>query len=71
IFDVIMQSMDILHNEVVRHQTIAADIMIRPSLETYSSSSFANIEAMIAAGEEATNQMIINIRKEIENCEGS
>ncbi|CAN2251944.1 patatin-like phospholipase family protein [Bacillus vallismortis] len=71
IFDVIMQSMDILQNELVRHQTIAADIMIRPSLETYSSSSFANIEAMIAAGEEATNQMISNIRKEIENWEGS
>lgn len=71
IFDVIMQSMDILQNELVRHQTIAADIMIRPSLETYSSSSFANIEAMISAGEEATNRMISKIRKEIENWEGS
>ncbi|MBT2573474.1 patatin family protein [Bacillus sp. ISL-51] len=70
IFDVIMQSMDILQNELVRHQTIAADVMIRPSLETFSSSSFANIDHMITAGEEAADRMIGRIKQEIENWEG-
>lgn len=70
IFDVIMQSMDILQNELVRHQTIAADVMIRPSLESFSSSSFANIDHMITAGEEAADRMIGRIKQEIENWEG-
>ncbi|MCY8521725.1 patatin family protein [Bacillus atrophaeus] len=70
IFDVIMQSMDILQNELVRHQTIAADVVIRPSLETHSSSSFANIEDVIHAGEKATNGLIRQIKQEIENWEG-
>ena len=37
-------------NELVRHQTIHADLMIRPRLETYSSSAFTQVQEMIEVG---------------------
>ncbi|PLS16575.1 esterase [Bacillus sp. M6-12] len=66
IFDVIMQSLDILQMELVEFRKIASDIMIRPRVEKYSSKAFTNIEEMITIGEEEARQNIDAIFKCIE-----
>ncbi|WP_273125356.1 patatin-like phospholipase family protein [Bacillus weihaiensis] len=51
IFDVILQSLDIMQDELVHHRKIASDIMIRPHVEQYSSRAFKNIKEIIETGE--------------------
>ncbi|APH05365.1 patatin-like phospholipase family protein [Bacillus weihaiensis] len=52
IFDVILQSLDIMQDELVHHRKIASDIMIRPHVEQYSSRAFKNIKEIIETGEQ-------------------
>ncbi|MDZ5470678.1 patatin-like phospholipase family protein [Bacillus sp. 31A1R] len=58
IYDVIMQSIDIMQMELVANREIASDIMIRPSVEMYSSRAFTNIEEIIEIGEKETKKHI-------------
>lgn len=67
IFDVIMQSLDIMQMELVNHLAIASDIMIRPSVDKYSSRAFTNIEEIILKGEEETRNQLAKIKDLIEN----
>ncbi|MFJ5963513.1 patatin-like phospholipase family protein [Bacillus sp. NPDC093026] len=67
--DVIMQSLDILQNELVRHQTIDVDLMIRPKLETFSSSAFTQIQEIIEAGEQAADQLKNQLKDVIDKWE--
>ncbi|UII57296.1 patatin-like phospholipase family protein [Cytobacillus spongiae] len=62
IYDVIMQSIDIMQMELVSHRAIASDIMIRPRVEMYSSRAFTNIEEIIAIGEEETKKHLNQIK---------
>lgn len=71
IFDVIMQSIDILQNEIVIHRENESDIMIRPPVEIYSSRAFTNIEEIISIGEEETKKYIGQIRDVIERWKES
>ncbi|MDQ0155896.1 patatin-like phospholipase family protein [Robertmurraya andreesenii] len=66
IFDVIMQSIDILQMEAVANRAIASDIMIRPPVEMYNSRAFTNIDEIIAIGEEETKKHIQKIHGLIE-----
>lgn len=66
IFDVILQSIDIMQDELVRHREIGSDIMIRPRVEQFSSRAFTNIEEIIRIGEEETKQHIPKIKQLIE-----
>ena len=43
IYDVIMQSIDIMQMELVENRQIASNVMIRPPVEIYSSRAFTNI----------------------------
>ncbi|MDX8364949.1 patatin-like phospholipase family protein [Cytobacillus sp. Hm23] len=61
IFDVIMQSIDIMQEELVSHREIASDIMIRPHVEHISSKAFSNIKEIIEIGEEETRKQLENI----------
>lgn len=70
IFDVIMQSIDILQTEIVSNREIASDIMIRPSVEKYSSRAFTHIEDIIAIGEDETRKNIHQIKSVIERWKG-
>ncbi|HET7522375.1 MAG TPA: patatin-like phospholipase family protein [Bacillales bacterium] len=63
IFDVIMQSIDIMQKEIVRFHEITADVMIRPSLAQYNSRTFEKVEEMIRIGEEETRKHLPAIRK--------
>lgn len=66
IYDVIMQSLDILQMEIVKIKEIDADVMIRPHVEKYSSRAFTNIEEIITIGEEQTRKKLPEIRQAIE-----
>jgi NTE family protein len=66
IYDVIMQSIDIMQTEIFTNREIASDIMIRPRVEMYSSRAFTNIKEIIAIGEEETRKQIDQIKSVIE-----
>ncbi len=63
IYDVIMQSLDIMQMELVENRQIASDIMIRPQVEKYSARAFTNIEEIILMGEEEAQKHIAQIKK--------
>lgn len=67
IFDVIMQSIDILQMESITNREIASDIMIQPPVEMYSSRAFTNIDDIIRIGEEETKKHIDTIKDLIEH----
>jgi NTE family protein len=66
IYDVIMQTLDIMQMELVYHSTIDSDIMIRPQVDKYSSRAFTNIEDIIAIGEEEARNQLDQIKQLIE-----
>jgi NTE family protein len=70
IFDVILQSIDIMQDELVKNREIASDIMIRPHVENFSSRAFTNIEEIIKIGEEEANLVLPNIMKVVEDWKG-
>lgn len=67
IFDVIMQSLDIMQMELVNHRVIASDAIIRPQVDKYSARAFTNIEEIITIGEEEAKSQIDTIKDMIEH----
>ncbi|MBA2874101.1 patatin-like phospholipase family protein [Thermaerobacillus caldiproteolyticus] len=67
IFDVILQSIDILQDELARCREIASDVMIRPHVEQYSSRAFTHVEEIIEIGEVEARKQIDKIRQAIEH----
>lgn len=63
IYDVIMQSMDIMAREMVRYQEIDSSVMIRPIMKHSSSLAFSEVDSLIKCGEEATLEQISVIRR--------
>ncbi|MGG3466554.1 patatin-like phospholipase family protein [Neobacillus pocheonensis] len=70
IYDVIMQSIDIMQAEILNSREIAANIMIRPPVEIFSSRAFTNVEEIIKLGEEETKKHLQQIKAEIEQWKG-
>ncbi len=70
IFDVIMQSIDIMQMELVENRKIVSDVMIRPRVEKYSSRAFTHIDEIIAIGEEETIKQLPSIKQAIDQWRG-
>jgi NTE family protein len=70
IFDVIMQSIDIMQHEMVRFHEMTADVMIKPQVKQFSSKSFTNVKEIITIGQEETKKNIPLIRSALENWKG-
>jgi NTE family protein len=70
IYDVIMQSIDIMQTEIINKREGAADIMLRPPVEIYSSRAFTNIKELILLGEEEAKKHLDQIKKVIEQWKG-
>ncbi|OEH93934.1 patatin-like phospholipase family protein [Bacillus solimangrovi] len=70
IYDVIMQSIDILQDELVKSRGLDADVMIVPDVTQFSSRAFTNLEEIIQIGEEETRQHIPLIKSAISSWEG-
>ncbi|MFD2911162.1 patatin-like phospholipase family protein [Jeotgalibacillus terrae] len=66
IYDVIIQSIDILQTEIVHLKMTGADILISPKVEQFSSKSFQYAKQIIQLGEEAAEAALPDILKEIE-----
>lgn len=62
IYDIILQSIDIMQMEIVKKREYDSDIMIRPPVQMYSSYSFTNAEEIIKAGEEEARKHVDEIR---------
>jgi NTE family protein len=69
IYDVIMQSLDIMQMELMENRQIASDVMIRPPVEMYSSRAFTNIDELILIGEEEARKQINQIKQTIDQWE--
>jgi NTE family protein len=67
IYDVIMQSMDIMAREMVRVQEFDRSIMIRPIVEHKGTLDFSDVDSLIRRGEEATLEKIEEIKSCIAN----
>ncbi|WP_245308312.1 patatin-like phospholipase family protein [Halalkalibacter urbisdiaboli] len=71
IYDVILQSMDIMAREMIRFQELNCSVMIRPDLEDASALVFSEVEHLIACGYEAAYQKMDEIKDAIANWKGS
>lgn len=67
IFDVILQSIDIMQDELARLKEFDADVIIKPRVEQYSAKAFTNTEEIIRIGEEETRKHIPHIIELLEN----
>lgn len=61
IFDVIMQSIDIMQQEMTNYQELSADIMLKPKVTQYESMAFRNIKEIISIGEDTARQQLPKI----------
>ncbi|VEF48515.1 phospholipase [Bacillus freudenreichii] len=65
IYDVIMQSIDILQMEIITAREVESDIMVLPPVEHLSAKAFKNIGEIIKIGEEATLLKLPSIQSAI------
>ncbi|MBH0229032.1 patatin-like phospholipase family protein [Halobacillus yeomjeoni] len=65
IYDVIIQSIDIMQDELVTAMGVSsdADVMIRPDVSSYSSRAFTQIEKIVEAGEQAAQSQLDEIKR--------
>ena len=69
VYDVIMQSMDIMAREMVRHQQLESNVKIRPIVKHSSALTFSEVTTLIRCGEEATLEQIDAIKHHIQSWE--
>ncbi len=67
IYDVIMQSMDIMAREVTRYQAFDCEVMIRPLAQYTNPFAFEDVEHLIASGKEAAYKQMEQIKRRIVN----
>lgn len=71
IYDVIMQSIDIMQTEIINNRETSADVMIKPSVEMFSSRAFTHHEEIINIGKEETKNHLQQIVTVIEQWKGN
>ena len=69
IFDVIIQSIDIMERELFKHRQHHCDILIRPDVAHISPSSFEAMDECVALGEQATTMVIPAIKQLLSTME--
>jgi NTE family protein len=67
IYDVIMQSFDIMQDEIAKNTVMDADILLKPNVSRFSSKAFTNIAEIIEEGEKETINHIHEIKKVIDS----
>jgi NTE family protein len=66
---VIAQTIDVMEREILRHQILAADLVIRPDVGHYSSIAYTGVEEIIALGERAGLDSVERIKELIADWE--
>lgn len=69
IFDVIVQTIDVMEREIFRNRILAADLVICPDVGHYSSIAYGGVEEIIDRGEHAANEIVQQIEEMIANWE--
>ncbi|TCP30483.1 NTE family protein [Scopulibacillus darangshiensis] len=67
IYDVIMQSIDIMQEEMVKSQELNADVVIRPNVGQFHSKAFTSIDEIIKIGEDTAREQLPEILNAIKN----
>ncbi|MCD5322571.1 MULTISPECIES: patatin-like phospholipase family protein [Pontibacillus] len=67
IYDVIIQSIEIMQEELLSQIDLNADFMLKPDIKKYSSRAFTDIEEIVNEGEKEANLHIKSIRTYIEH----
>lgn len=62
-FDVIIQSIDIMERELCKHRQQHCNILIKPDVGRFSPSSFESMDECALAGEQAAEAVIRDIKK--------
>ncbi|MDV2685315.1 patatin-like phospholipase family protein [Alkalihalophilus lindianensis] len=70
VYDVIMQSMDIMAREMMKPVELDCSVIIRPIVKHTSSLDFSNVERLIERGEEATYEQMPKIKQIINDWKG-
>ncbi|UOQ43150.1 patatin-like phospholipase family protein [Halobacillus salinarum] len=67
IYDVIIQSIDIMQDELVTAMGVSsdADVMIRPDVSQFSARAFTNIQEIVKAGETAALSQLKQIQEKL------
>lgn len=65
IFDVIMQSLQIMETQIIKPTEFRTDILIRPDVERFKPRAFTNLDQIIMEGARATKAMLPKIREVI------
>lgn len=63
VFDVVIQSIDIMEREIFKHRNQHCDILIQPDVAHIAPSSFDSIDECVAIGEQAAETVIADIRR--------
>ncbi|GGF11859.1 esterase [Halobacillus andaensis] len=73
IYDVIIQSIDIMQDELASVTGVASytDVMIRPDVEQFSSRAFTDLEEIVEEGEKAASRAIDQILEKMRDWKGS
>ncbi|WP_280769099.1 patatin-like phospholipase family protein [Salipaludibacillus daqingensis] len=71
IYDVIMQSMDIMEKEMMTHRQKHLDYMIRPMLNQYNATQFTEAREIIERGKQEAEKAVPMILKLIDDWKGS
>ncbi|WP_188205706.1 patatin-like phospholipase family protein [Alkalibacillus aidingensis] len=67
IYDIIMQSLDIMQDEIAEHMMMDANFILRPEVYQYSSRDYSNVNAIIGKGEEVAEKNIESIKKSMKD----
>ncbi len=70
-FDVIIQSIDIMERELCKHRQQHCDILIQPDVGSMSPSSFETMDECAIAGEQAAEAVIPAIKSLLANWQGN
>ncbi|GAA0460472.1 patatin-like phospholipase family protein [Alkalibacillus silvisoli] len=67
IYDIIMQSIDIMQDDITTHQIMDADFVLRPEVYEYSSRNYSNIKEIIEKGESEAKKHVDIIKQTMED----
>lgn len=62
IYDVILQSIDIMQQELISARALQSDIYLRPAVTNFSAYSFNEIDELISLGEKAAREEIESVK---------
>ncbi|MET3682031.1 NTE family protein [Alkalibacillus flavidus] len=62
IYDIIMQSIDIMQDDITDHIMMDADVVMRPEVYQFSSRNYSNTKEIIQKGEEEAERQIEQIK---------